>query len=407
MAWRITHSVTKGEIDNSERGIVRGRIWLAGVAEPIVLQLKGNASPDLAGCVLRFRNPTDPIPLRPETKLQMLHKGPAGDLTASRKVRVPGPFPDAESFEQEDIFPPDQFANALYLEWYTSGHGRVVIESTSFELQVSPPAWRLSRQEELQRQADSAQAFATFLAEIDKAVDAATYNPPDDRPWNEFDYEKFLRESDARTDKYGELLDKYGHSPESEEIIAREMGWSGMETSPEEVIAESDDEAAEPSAEDDDDDAGWEYDPEAVLEPDPHTEGIDWVRDETGDVCHPLYLRVRRSSTQLWRDYEELGYSDLKHPDLEDLLTSWQILAAKLAGALNSLAYGAHEGAFVVACLKRSLPHLQNTQRALEKVAPQKLLPPEKVREIRSDLFSTREEILRLMGEFRGKSSEQ
>ena len=30
MAWRIAKNVERGEIDNRERGIVRGRIWLRG-----------------------------------------------------------------------------------------------------------------------------------------------------------------------------------------------------------------------------------------------------------------------------------------------------------------------------------------------------------------------------------------
>ena len=46
-----------------------------------------------------------------------------------------------------------------------------------------------------------------------------------EEPWDEHDYEKFLKESDARTDKYMELLDKYGDSDEAEEKIAKEMGW--------------------------------------------------------------------------------------------------------------------------------------------------------------------------------------
>ncbi len=34
-----------------------------------------------------------------------------------------------------------------------------------------------------------------------------------------------MKECDARTDKYMELLDKYGDSDEAEEKIAKEMGW--------------------------------------------------------------------------------------------------------------------------------------------------------------------------------------
>ena len=41
MAWRIHDSVKRGEIDNRERGLVRGKIWLDGLVEPVVLDLQG------------------------------------------------------------------------------------------------------------------------------------------------------------------------------------------------------------------------------------------------------------------------------------------------------------------------------------------------------------------------------
>ena len=57
MAFRIQDNVVRGEIDNRVKGIVRGKIWLAGRAEPLTLELTGNAWPDLAGCLLTFTNP--------------------------------------------------------------------------------------------------------------------------------------------------------------------------------------------------------------------------------------------------------------------------------------------------------------------------------------------------------------
>ena len=54
MAFRIHDSVVRGEIDNRVKGIVRGKIWVEGRSEPVVLELKGNAWPDLAGCLLSF-----------------------------------------------------------------------------------------------------------------------------------------------------------------------------------------------------------------------------------------------------------------------------------------------------------------------------------------------------------------
>ncbi len=47
-----------------------------------------------------------------------------------------------------------------------------------------------------------------------------------------------MKECDARTDKYMELLDKYGDSAEAEEKIAKEMGWL-RELTPEEVEEEN------------------------------------------------------------------------------------------------------------------------------------------------------------------------
>jgi len=58
MAWRIQDSVIRGEIDNRMKGRVRGKLWLDGLDKPVKLEIEGNACPDLAGCLLKFRNLT-------------------------------------------------------------------------------------------------------------------------------------------------------------------------------------------------------------------------------------------------------------------------------------------------------------------------------------------------------------
>src|SRR5947209_15020337 len=88
MAFRIHDSVVRGEIDNRSKGIVRGKVWLEGRTEPILLELQGNACPDLAGCLLAFTNPGRRVT---DSRLDMLareQRGAAGELTASRKARV-------------------------------------------------------------------------------------------------------------------------------------------------------------------------------------------------------------------------------------------------------------------------------------------------------------------------------
>ena len=140
MAWRIDESVIRGEIDNRVKGVVRGRLWLDGLDKAVKLDLVGNACPDLAGCQLRFKNPAKTFPLRKKPGFNPVQTGKIGDLSVSRKVRV-FTIPMQEAFDMMDrgVKPPERMANALYLEWFSEGNGRVVIESAEFELKISAP----------------------------------------------------------------------------------------------------------------------------------------------------------------------------------------------------------------------------------------------------------------------------
>jgi hypothetical protein len=419
MAWRIHDMVQRGEIDNRERGFVRGRLWLHGLADAVVLELRGNAAPDLAGCLLTFKNPGETFPMPADAPLHSLQRGPIGDLTASRKVRVWDiPFTDAYERKQQGLPVPEHWANCLYLEWFSEANGRVVLESADYRLTISAPAWRLTQDEERQRQRQAAESFAGFMAKLSDALDAAKHEPAEDRDWDEFDYEKLLRESDARTDKYIELLDKYLDHPDRDHIIAKEMGWSWLEEALDEEEDGSRSEKTAPSgppAEDaeggpeteaDDPFTFEELEDAASTAPNPATEGVDWVRDQDGDISHPLSLRAFQASMAFWNQCDDLHLSKADDEDLSRLISEYQITSAKLAGALNSLAYGRDlcEGAFIVACLKRALSHLHGAQTALEKVTRKNLLPAATLASTRAELFALREEILRLMKEFRGRS---
>ena len=87
MAFRIHDSVARGDIDNREKGVVRGKIWLEARAAPVALELKDNAWPDLAGCLLTFTNPPQRIADPDLDSLHPIQRGRIGDITASRKVR--------------------------------------------------------------------------------------------------------------------------------------------------------------------------------------------------------------------------------------------------------------------------------------------------------------------------------
>jgi len=418
MAWRVHDSVIRGEIDNRVKGLVRGRVWLAGLNEPVTLELKGNACPDLAGCLLTFKNPGETIPLRTDGHMNPLQRGSIGDLTASRKVRVPDvPLEEFIRLRKAKQPAPEHMANCLYLEWFSEANGRVVIESANYKLTISAPAWTLTPGEEEQRAKDAAAGFAGFMQKLSDALDAQRHEPPEDKEWDEFDYEKFMRESDARTDKYMELLDKYESHPDADRLIDEEMGWTKRGGKRKESAGN---EVAKPAADDENEDEGDELDDafdvdemnricaEAANEPrvpEPATEGVDWVRDEDGDISHPLSLRAFNSSQALWHKCDELDLGKGDDDDLCRLISEFQITGAKLAGALDGLAYGRElrDGPFTVAYLKRALGHLHAAQAALEKVVPKNLLPADVLATTRKELFEIREEILRLMEEFRGQ----
>jgi hypothetical protein len=396
MAFRIHDSVVRGEIDNRTKGVVRGQILLEGRAEPVVIELRGNGWPDLAGCLLTFINPRKRIAHPHLDSLNPIQRGSIGDLTASRKVRVfDVPLEEALEMFRRKEKPPEHMANSLYLEWFSEANGRVVIESADYDLTISAPEWRLNPEDEAARAEQAAAGMADFMGRLTAAIEEqqrGQKNP--EQEWDEHDYEKFLKESDARTDKYAELLDKYGDSDEAQVQIAEEMGWNRNENEDEQMPVEEINAICEDAAN------------EPPPEPDPQREGIDWIRIENGDLRHPLQHRCFESSVKLQKAADKLGLKDSEEKALDQFIFEFHMTAAKLAGALSSVASGEkiRDSAFTVAYLKRALDHLYKSQAGLEAVAAKKILPELTITEARKESLEIREAILRLMDEFRGRN---
>ena len=86
-AWCTDGQVIRGEIDNREGGHVGGRLWLSSRVQPIELYLAGDCWRDLAGQLLKFTNP-EPKHMDRDG-LTTAKQGMVGDITATRKVKVP------------------------------------------------------------------------------------------------------------------------------------------------------------------------------------------------------------------------------------------------------------------------------------------------------------------------------
>ncbi|MGC8990780.1 MAG: hypothetical protein ACP5MD_11710 [Verrucomicrobiia bacterium] len=392
MAFRIADCVVRGEIDNRVKGIVRGKIWLEGRTDPMLLELKGNPWPDLAGCLLTFVNPNKRIPCHCLDVPDPVQRGVVGDMTASRKVRVlEVTVAEAYMMAKRGEKPPEHMANSLYLEWFSEANGRVVIESSDYELNVSQPEWRMTPEDEAERAKQGAAAMQEFMARLTEAVEQHKRSRElDDADWDEFDYESFMKECDARYEKYAELLDKHGFSDEAQAIIDKEMGW---DTEPGEELSDEITEIFEEALN------------EPEPEPDPTREGIDWIRTKDGHIRHPLQHRCCQSAARFSDKVKRLGLDRTKDKNLDRFLFEFQMAAAKLAGALNTIAQArcTIPPAFTVAYLKRALDHLHKSQAGLEGLAKRKVLADKLISSARKELFEIRESILKLMKDLRRK----
>jgi hypothetical protein len=381
MAWRIEENVVTGEIDNRTPGRVHGKVWLAGRNDPVVLELSGNCHKDLAGCQLAFTNPAPKLDSR--LTLAAKQSGAVGDMTAARKVRVIEDFDYLAMKRGQKL--PEHLANCLYLEWFSHANGRVVIESTDYEIKISEPVWRLSAEEEIRQHEANAEAMRSFMERAAGALDPRAEAAYDQgTPTDEFEWELFLRASDRRATKLGELMEKYHDHPDRDRVIAREMGWTHIE----EML----DAEAEFGEEKEPDDTGGTDVEES--EPGPAEMDEDPIR-------HPLVARLLERSTTL---INLVG--DRHDADLDVMVGGFMAVGPKIAGSLGIVRAGRAEdyglNGLVVARLKRAIGELSRALNAASRLKQKNIDLPFSIDEWVTEILELRQETLSLMNEFRG-----
>ena len=398
LGWRLADSIIRGEIDSRERDRVIGRIWLIDRKFPIELTLRGNPMRDIAGCLMEFENP-NPMPEDNEG-LSPIQMGVPGIITASRKVRVLDLTASGKTAQTDGLASITKLGNAIWIEWFSNANGRVVIHATDFHITISDFAWRMTpAQEQYQRQ-NSEKAhlqWREIVASENSEFEEDFFDDADeDDNWymDEFEWERQFQESDAVSRRYMLLMETYLNDPDRDKRIAHEMGWTGGESDSFEEDLDWEDEGID-----------WEETLELAssLAPNPDTEGVDWIKTADGRIRHPLSQRATDVVQIMWRRCKEHDLAtDEQSPDIQSMLFHAQTLSAKLAGALDSLAYHDQpDGGFIVACLKRALQSFVLTMKSLGSVAQHNLLPPVYISTCKDDLFAIRQEILRLMQHYR------
>jgi hypothetical protein len=403
MAWRVAKYVTRGVLDNRRKDLITGSIWFAGKSEPMKLELRGNFLRDMAGRLLTFENQT---PITGDAiNLDNFQVGMVGDMTASRKDSVVD-LPDAEL--SKFMGTPDQLpyrkVNKLFIEWFGEASGRVVIEATDFLVELSIPSWTMTSDEEQNQLAANRESFRQWLEHLSE-LEADGDMPPrtNSRPMNEFEWEQVFKDSDRKNERLSEVLEKYHGHPDSEMLIAREMGWMWVE---EELEAQERGVFAELEEDEfDDDDEGDDLFAEDNREPVAHREGIDWVRDEDGSIEHPLALRALRFSAALWKDFEESGMlGDSGDSRIFEWVGLIESAGVRLSNSLGELAYGDDvDKGFVIAGLKRSVHIIHQALDMLQVIEPLNLMTLEKGKQAQKTLFDMRQDILAMMKSYREK----
>lgn len=377
MAWRIDDAVERGEIDNTVEGKTTGLLWLLGREQPVVLDLTGDCWRDLAGTRLTFRNP-EPKP-QSNTGLHPIQHGVVGDMTASRKNKVP--MVSDEEFAamyaaRQQI--PFCWKNTLYLEWFSEFNGRVVIETCDFELELSDRMWEMDDDAEEAQKLANMQAMRDFMGRLVARVEHADRDVDDGGEEDEFQWEERLKESDRLADAYQEVLEKYLDDPDAERKEAFAMGWDGLL----EALAEES-EAPPPPEE-----PAWLAGNDAEDED-----------DEDADMRqHPLQAKAQDVVIR----GIDLSRAGEEHPAAATLTGALMQVAGKLAGALNG-DYERETG-YVLAMLKRCLGWQNDALAACSELVIASTDPDHTraLKALRESIFEIREEIVNLRKELKG-----
>ncbi|MEO5711925.1 MAG: hypothetical protein ABIT37_00405 [Luteolibacter sp.] len=400
MAWRIDEAVAHGEIDNTVEGRTTGRIWLAGRDEPLILSLDGDCWRDLAGTRLQFENPS-PKPVPDAQALDIDQAGIVGDMTASRKNKVPT-VSEEEFHElyQNDREIPYEWRNTLYLEWFSEINGRVVIESAGYILTISPHEWEMDEDAEDAQKLANLNSMRDFMAQVIRRRDPDGPERESSEELDEFAWEERLKESDRLTDAYQEVLEKYMEDSDSEQKEAFVMGWDGLL----DALAERDEAGDEDfpgqdkayrslggGDEDFDDDEADEDDFGEADDDEPYGDEDD----------HPLQAQAQelamRAMDVLQRDAGPGTPSYI-------LITNLLQVSGKLAGVLNGRGSGYEpETGFVLAVLKRCLNWLNEAVGACQELINVERDPDHRaaLEHVRSSAFEIRDSIVALRRELK------
>jgi hypothetical protein len=352
MAWRVDHQVIRGEIENTARGRVTGKIWFRGRESPVTISLVGNCARDLVGRKLAFVNP------RPEGVLSEGFDGEqvgwVGHITASRKIKIPD-VPIAEILRTRGRSFPWHWGNSIYLEWHSASNGGVTIESSSFEITVTDArSFELTDQEIAADAKRSGEEFRRYVDTLARVMDDTIESGC--KPLSEEEAEASHQRSEQLVDRVTARLEKGGESADLHTIIDEEIERARKDRGEPELSPEQEEERS-----------AWIEDAnraaeELLANPDPEL-------NKELESEHPLACQAFELAIDLIKFIEEPKWVNAElhreHP-VAEIASGLMAASGKLAGALNGMYWPPllDETAVTLVRLKRAKSYYEDVMDA-------------------------------------------
>ena len=393
MAFRPDKSLLRAELDNTVRGRVTGTLWFAGRADPVTLDLSGDAWADVAGARITLSNP-HPQPDNSGPVLSAEQRGRVGDITVSNRRKhftVPEEEVNRAIREGRLLDLPWVWKNAVYIEWYSERNGRVVIESTEYEVTVSEHLWTTDADDEAAQQVLNMEAMREFL-DLIIARPEPDPDPDDGRSADDFtedEWEESLKYSDRLTDANLEALDKFKDDPDFHQKEAFVMGWDHLH----EARAAASEHQPDDGADDDD-------------EEDFHA----WMEAREEAPKHPLLSLATAYVHTVMDAYKDLGIEETEPQPVgtpaDTFIRSVMQISGKLAGVLSSWHTDRMPRGMILATTRRCLTWANDALTALAQLetTPPGRATPSALAALRPGLFQIRAAITEVRRELQGET---
>lgn len=209
----------------------------------------------------------------------------------------------------------------------------------------------------------------------------------DETPWTERQWEAFLRESELRAARFGDLFETLLDHPDRDELIAREMGWKGDREAPEFELPEE-----EETEEDEPDEDVLE---EEVLE--------DIAQKKSRLRALPAYSAGRQWGLRVCKALENVGELDAE-PDeiMSRAIEGGLSVAAKIAAGH---ALGDDDQALCgnIVCCRRAAAFAQQGIDALAELAQRGCVGAEAIQPLVEEGHRVRLLVEQQIGELRSR----